>query len=109
MKMKMIAASVVAAVGASVCCMGPVVAAVVGVGALGAASARLEPYRPWLLGLSVILLGAGFATTYRRERAACASGSCAPASRRTAKVVLWIAVLVVGLAAAFPYYVAWFI
>lgn len=107
--MKMVVASVVAALAASVCCVGPVVAAVIGAGALGAASAQLEPYRPWFLGLTVVLLGAAFATTYRRERVACADGSCAPSSLRTTKIVLWVAVVVVGLVAAFPYYVEWFI
>jgi mercuric ion transport protein len=105
--MKMIVGSIVAATAASVCCMGPVVAAVIGAGALGAASTQLEPYRPWFLGATVILLGAAFATTYRRERTACADGSCAPSSRRTARTLLWIAVVVVALLAAFPYYVGW--
>jgi len=102
--MKAVVGSVVAAVAASVCCVGPVVAAAIGAGALGAASRWFEPYRPWLLGLTAILLGMAFVTTYRREPATCADGSCAPSSRRTAKVVLWMAVVVVGLLAAFPYY-----
>jgi mercuric ion transport protein len=58
--MKAVVASVVAATAASVCCIGPVVAAVLGAGALGAASTRFEPYRPWFLGLTMILLGVGF-------------------------------------------------
>lgn len=107
--MKTVVGSVVAAVAASVCCVGPVVAAAIGAGALGAASMRLEPYRPWFLGLTVILLGAAFMTTYRREPATCADGSCAPSSRRTAKIVLWAAVVLAGLLAAFPYYVKWLI
>lgn len=107
--MKVVVGSVVAAVAASVCCIGPVVAAAIGAGALGTASTQLEPYRPWFLGLTVILLGAAFATTYRREPAACADGSCAPSSRRTAKIVLWVAVVLVGLLAAFPYYLEWLV
>ena len=107
--MKAVVASVVAATAASVCCIGPVVAAVLGAGALGAASKRFEPYRPWLLGLTVVLLGMAFATTYRREPAACGDGSCASSSRRTAKIVLWVAVVLVGMLAAFPYYLEWFV
>jgi len=108
--MKALVASVVAAVGAAVCCAGPVVAAVLGVGAIGAASRWFEPYQPWFLGLTVILLGMAFVSTYRRQpAAACADGSCAPSSRRTAKIVLWVAAVVVGLLAAFPYYVEWFV
>lgn len=107
--MKMIVGSVVAAMAGSVCCIGPVVAAAIGAGALGAASTQFEPYRPWFLGLTAILLGAAFATTYRRQGPQCADGSCAPSSRRTAKIVLWIAVVIIGLLAAFPYYVEWLV
>jgi mercuric ion transport protein len=107
--MKAVVGSVVAAVAASVCCIGPVVAAAIGAGALGAASTRFEPYRPWLLGLTLILLGVAFATTYRRQAVTCADGSCAPSSRGTAKIVLWIAVVLAGLLAAFPYYVEWLV
>jgi len=107
--MKAVVGSVVAAVAASVCCIGPVVAAAIGAGAIGAASAWFEPYRPWFLGLTAILLGAAFVTTYRRQPAACADGSCAPSSRRTAKIVLWLAAVLVGLLAAFPYYAKWLV
>ncbi|MBI4521498.1 MAG: hypothetical protein HY701_11730 [Gemmatimonadetes bacterium] len=73
----------------------------------GAASTRLEPYRPWFLGLTAMLLGAAFVGTYRRQPAACADGSCAPASRRTARIVLWIAAVVVAVIATFPSWVTW--
>src|SRR5881409_46619 len=106
--MKAVVASVVAPTAASVCCIGPVVAAVLGAGALGAASTRFEPYRPWFLGLTLILLGLGFVSAYRREPE-CADDSCAPTARRSAKIILWIAVVVVGLLAAFPYYMRWFL
>ncbi len=105
--MKAVVASVVAAA-ASVCCIGPVAAAVLGAGALGAASTRFEPYRPWFLGLTLILLGVGCASTYRREPE-CADGTCPPASRQTARIVLWIAVVLAGVLAAFPYYMKWFV
>lgn len=107
--MKAVVGSVVAAVAASACCLGPVVFSLVGAGALGAASMRLEPYRPWFLGLTAMLLGMGFVATYRRQSAACSEGTCAPSSRRTARIVLWLAVVFVGLLATFPYYVKWLI
>ena len=106
--MKTVVASVVPAAAASVCCIGPVVAAALGAGALGAASTRMEPYRPWFLGVTVVLLGTGFVSAYRREPE-CADDTCAPTSRRSAKTILWIAVVVVGLLAAFPYYMRWFL
>jgi mercuric ion transport protein len=106
--MKTAVASVVAAAAASVCCIGPVVAAALGAGALGAASTRMEPYRPWFLGVTMVCLVIGFVSAYRREPE-CADDTCAPTSRRSAKIILWIAVGVVGLLAAFPYYMRWFL
>jgi mercuric ion transport protein len=106
--MKALVASVVAATAASVCCIGPVVAAVLGAGALGAASTRFEPYRPWFLGLTMILLGVGFWSAYRREPE-CADDTCALPSRRSAKIVLWISVVLISLLAGFPYYMKWFV
>ena len=50
----------------------------------------------------------GFVSAYRREPA-CADDACAPPSRRTARIVLWVAVVLVGLLAAFPYYMKWFV
>ena len=96
--------SVVAAAGASACCVGPVVASLVGAGALGATSMGcLEPYRPWLLALTVAFLGVGFVTAYRQP-AACADGNCAPGSRGTAKAVLWVAVVLSVLIVGFEDY-----
>jgi mercuric ion transport protein len=105
--MKTVVGAVAAAVAASACCLGPVLFATIGAGALGAASLRLEPYRPWFLALTVMLLGVAFATTYRRGQAACADGTCAPSSRRTTKIVLWAAAVLVALLATFPYYSKW--
>ena len=54
-----------AAVGASACCIGPVVFSLLGAGALGASAVKLEGYRPWFLGLTLVLLGVAFFSAYR--------------------------------------------
>ncbi len=91
---------------ASACCIGPLILGAVGLGSLGFAAA-LAPYRPWLLGLTAVLLGIGFYFAYRPQpAAACGSdGACSvPAKRRNQRIVLWtIAVLAVGLA-TYPYW-----
>jgi len=96
------AGSVVAAIAASICCIGPLVAAVLGVGSLAAASG-LQKWRPVFLGVTFVLLGVAWYLTYRKPKAeACAEGTaCAarPGVKRD-KVVLWIATaLAIGLAA----------
>ncbi len=109
--MKTVIGSVVAAVAASACCLGPVVFSVLGAGALGAAATQLEPYRPIFLGLTFVLLGAAYYVTYRPQATqACGpGGSCSPSSKNTATVVLGIVTVIVVLLAAFPYYVSWFV
>jgi mercuric ion transport protein len=103
--------SVLAAAGASICCIGPVLLSALGAGALGAAAAQFEAYRPMLLTITVALLGAAFYTTYRPSATeSCGvDGTCRPASRRVAKIGLWLATLLVILLVAFPYYVGIFV
>lgn len=75
------------------------------VAALAASAPALAPYRPHLLGASFLLLGAAFYLTYRRPAAACAPGeACAsPNPARASRLLLWLATLVVLLAAVFPF------
>lgn len=62
-----LAGSVVTALAASACCIGPVVFTLLGLG--GAAFAvALEPYRPVFIGVTTLLLGSGFYLVYRRPR-----------------------------------------
>jgi len=107
--MKAVIGSVVAAAAASACCLGPVVLSVVGAGALSATATRLEVVRPYFLGLTVLLLGLGFYHAYRPAGDLCTDGTCAPSSKRSAKLVLWIAVTLVVLLAAFPWYSRWLV
>lgn len=109
--MKTIIASIVAAVAASACCLGPVVFSIVGAGALGATAVALEPLRPLLLVVTGALLVAGFYITYRRGPAqACGPGeNCHPRANKMVRTLLWIAAAVVVLLVTFPYYVKWFI
>ncbi len=102
-----IAGALLAAVAASSCCLGPVALAALGIGGVGA-FATLAAYRPYILIVTVALLGAGFFLTYRRPKAlegeAC---DCArPASRRAGKIGLWIATALVAIFAASPTLIA---
>jgi mercuric ion transport protein len=100
------AGAVASAVAASICCLGPLVLALLGLGG-GALLLKFEPYRRYLLAATGLFLGAAFYLTYRRPPAEeCAPGSaCAhPSSRKGQKIVLWIVTVIVVLAAAFPYY-----
>jgi len=98
-------ASLIAALAASLCCILPIIFAVAGAGIVGA-SAFFAAWRPYLLGLTFLLLGIGFYFAYRKPERACEPGSaCAiPSVNRKGRIGLWIATAFVILFAAFPYY-----
>jgi hypothetical protein len=73
-------------------------------GALGAAgaSAFLQRFRPWLVGLSIVLLGIGF-WQHRRARL------CSVKRNYLSAVLLWAAVVLVVAMIVFPQEIAGFI
>lgn len=97
----------VAALAASVCCIGPLVLLALGVGGAWASSMRVvEPYRPLFIVLTVGFLGIAFYRAYRRPAAAVcgADGACAaPPSSRFHRVALWVVTPIVLALLAFPY------
>ncbi|MFQ5526931.1 MAG: mercuric transporter MerT family protein [Thermoanaerobaculia bacterium] len=100
--------ALLAAVGASLCCVLPVVVAFAGVGS-AAFGAMFEPYRPHMIGATVLLLGFAFYRAYRPAEAECAPGeSCAvPENRRRQRLLLWVVAIVAMLLLTFPYYIGW--
>ena len=102
------AGALLAAAGASLCCVLPVVVAFAGVGS-AALGALFEPYRPYLIGATVLLLGFAFHRAYRPQAAECAPGeSCAvPDNRRRQRRLLWIVAVVALLLLTFPYTIGW--
>lgn len=95
----------VAALAASLCCVGPVLFALLGLGAFGASSVFLS-LRPYLLAGAVLAFGF-YRAYFRRE--ACATGeACATKPvRQVSHVVLWVAALGVLAFALSPYYVGY--
>src|SRR2546428_7191250 len=97
-------ASIIAAIVASLCCIGPVLAVALGFSAVGLVAA-FEPVRLYLLGLTFVILGFAFYRAYRRPEEKCATGVCEkPASPRAQMFVLWLGATIAVLFAAFPYY-----
>jgi hypothetical protein len=81
------------------CCLPLGFAAALGA---GAASAFFTTLRPWLLGLSIVLLGLGFWQQHRAKQ-------CAVRGRLIGNVLLWAAVIVVLGMILFPQQIAGFI
>jgi len=80
-----------------------------GAGALGAASVKMETYRPWFLGATFVLLGVAFYDVYRpgANESCGAGGTCTPRSKRSAKRIVWIAAVLAILLITFPYYIGY--
>lgn len=105
----------VAAFFSSICCIGPVVFAAlgVGIGATGFLSGTagflkaLLPYRPVFIGLAMLLLGISFYLVYRRPKSAvCASGEvCVPGTLGGAnRTVLWVLAVLALVLIYTPYW-----
>jgi hypothetical protein len=82
-----------------VCCLPIAFAAAIGA---GGASAFLLKFRPWFLGLSIVLLGFGFWQQRRAQQ-------CAVKGRIVGQVLLWTALAVVLGMILFPQQIAGFI
>ncbi len=81
--------SILAAILASACCIGPIVFALLGLTGVGFI-AKFEAYRPYLIALTIVFLGLGFYSTYRKKDACEAATVCAnPSATRAQKVILW--------------------
>ncbi|MEW6414343.1 MAG: mercuric ion transporter MerT [Pseudomonadota bacterium] len=97
----------IAAVAASLCCVGPLVLVMLGVGGAWVGNlAALEPFRPYFLGAALIALVFAWKKIYRAPAAAaCTPGSlCAlPQTNRLYRVLFWIVAVLIAAAFVFPY------
>lgn len=96
--------AIVAAIAASLCCIGPLLFALFGLGAFGAASV-FETGRPYFLAFAVLALAFGFYRSYFRKELCAPGDACAtkPVSRVN-RVFLWVASAAVLAFALSPYY-----
>ena len=105
-KNRSLIAAVVAAVGASICCVGPFVLLMLGVGGawIGNLTA-LEPYRPIFIGVTLVFLGLAFRKLYLVPEACEAGKPCAnPVTRRNQRSVFWVVTVILAALIVFPWY-----
>ena len=96
---------IAAAIGATLCCAGPLVAVFLGLSGAGLA-AIFEPLRPYFVAATTLFLVLGFVAVRREERKACQRGQpCAsPTIRRRVKRLLWIAMAIAVPLVTFPWW-----
>ena len=78
---------------ASLCCAGPLMLGVLGLGA-GATSRYVKvlvPYRPVFIALSFLILAVGFFSVYRRKEACSTDPGCPTSATKTLTIALWVA------------------
>ncbi len=100
-------ASVLGAIIASSCCVVPLLFVMLGIGGAWMSNlTALEPYKPYFIAVTAVLLGLGYWHVYFKPKKACEAGSyCAnPASGRITKAALWVATVIVLLAATVNYW-----
>lgn len=99
--------AIIAAIAASICCVGPLVLLALGVsGAWVGNLTALVPFRPYFIGVTVLFLAYAFHRIYRKPKVEdCAPGSyCAnPKSDKINKITLWISTIFIIALLATPY------
>ena len=107
-----LAATLVSAFAASICCIGPLAAALLGLTGLGAL-VKYEPYRPYFTSLTLALLAGAFYLTYRsKPHVECTPGAlCEEAGpgriENLNRAVLWAVTGIVLLVLTFPTWSSW--
>ncbi len=105
-----LAGAVLAAVGASVCCVGPLVLLGLGIGGAWISNlTALEPYRPVFIGVSVVFLFLAFRKLYLVPVTCAPDEACAePGIRRRQRMLFWVVTALLLALITFPYYGAIF-
>ncbi|MBI3530529.1 MAG: mercury transporter MerT [Betaproteobacteria bacterium] len=96
-------AGILAAIGASVCCVGPLVLLTLGISGTWVGSlTAMEPYRPVFIGLTLLFLGLALRKLYLQPPVCSPGTPCAdPRTIKRQRVTFWIVtVLLLGLLAA---------
>ena len=104
------AGSVFAALGASACCVGPLVLLSFGItGAWLANFNALYPYKPYLIATALLLLAARYIRVHRKRRDCGEEGKACQTrfATRFNKAALWVSTALIAVAVGLPYAAPW--
>jgi len=95
-----------AAIGASLCCIGPLVLISLGIGGAWISYlTALEPYQPVFVIITLLFLFLAFRKLYLVPRQCAPNDSCAlPSVLRNQRIIFWIVTVLLIALLTFPYY-----
>lgn len=99
-------AATLAAIGASLCCVGPLALLALGIGGTWISYlTALEPYSPIFIGITLLFLFLAFRKLYLVPRQCAPDEACAlPTVLRNQRIIFWIVTVVLIAILTFPYY-----
>jgi len=98
--------SIIAGIAASTCCIGPLVLLTLGISGswIGNLSA-MEAFRPYFMGITLILLGLTFRKLYLVPQACAVDAPCStPSNLRKQRITFWMVSVFVLIVMSFPWY-----
>lgn len=103
-------AAVVTTIGASLCCVGPLVLISLGIGGTWISYlTAFEPYQPIFVGLTLIFIFLAFRKLYLLPRVCIPGTPCAdPKTIRNQRTIFWIVSVILITLLTFPFYGARF-
>ena len=104
-------AGVLAAIGASVCCVGPLVLLTLGIGGAWIANlTALEPLRPWFIAATLLFLGLAFRRLYLQPQVCQPGAICAePISLKRQRLIFWVVALALLALLSVPWWAPLFL
>lgn len=105
-----LAAGALAAIGASICCVGPLVLLLMGIGGAWVANlAALEPMRPFFIGATLLFVALAFRSLYLVPQVCEPGTPCAdPRTVSRQRLTFWIVVVVLASLLAVPWMAPFF-
>lgn len=103
---KLISASVLTALAASICCIAPVLAVLAGTTGLASNFSWIEPFRPYLIGFTVLVLAFAWHQKFKPKTKADIDCECEDDKPKffNSKGFLFLVTLFAGAMLAFPHY-----
>ncbi len=104
-------AGALAAIGASVCCVGPLLLLTLGIGGAWIAHlTALEPMRPWLIAATLLFLGLAFRRLYLQPQVCEPGAVCAePIVLGRQRLIFWIVALALLALLSVPWLAPFFL